>query len=105
MTTNELVAQQLNDVDPGYYQDQEEGCTVIPPGPGVARFYKTNSRIRFDGISQLSMVGHLRQWPPTEGEDDIQATHTSGTGHIASAVSHQPGQDHALLITGQLEPT
>lgn len=72
MSTNELVALCLADVDPGYYQDQEEGYTVIPPGPGVARFYKTRGRIRFDGISQLSMVGHLRPWPPAEAADGRQ---------------------------------
>lgn len=69
MTTNELVAIRVDEVDPGYYQEQEEGYTVITPGlPGVARFYKANDRILLDGISRLSMVGHLREWPPQEGQ-------------------------------------
>lgn len=69
MTTNELVALRVDEVEPNYYQDQEEGYTVITSGlPGVARFHKANGRILFDGISNLAMVDGIRVWPPQEGQ-------------------------------------
>lgn len=70
MTTNELVAIRLAEVDPSYYQDQEEGYTILEPGlPDVACFHNKNGSIWFDSLSILSKVDHLRQWPPQEGAD------------------------------------
>ena len=63
VTTNELVRQSLIPVEANFYQEGEQGFVVVTPGlEGVARFTKSNGKILFDGISQLSKVTHLREW-------------------------------------------